>query len=55
MINAAPTSLWQKATFQQSDVGAALIIPPYVMDSSNIDDNRHWGKIAVNEWGLTYK
>jgi len=46
---------WQKATFQQSDVGAALIIPPYVMDSSNIDDNRHWGKIAVNEWGLTYK
>lgn len=45
---------WQKAEFENSDVGASLILPPYVMDASNVSDSRHWGKIAVDEWGLTY-
>lgn len=46
---------WNIAYFEERETGAYLIIPPYVMDSSNIDDPRHWGTIAVEEWGLTYK
>jgi ABC-type sugar transport system substrate-binding protein len=45
---------WEKASYAFVPAGAGLIIPPYVMDASNIDDARHWGKIAVSEWGLEY-
>ncbi|MEM1485130.1 sugar ABC transporter substrate-binding protein [Oscillospiraceae bacterium PP1C4] len=45
---------WKTAKFSTTKSGPSLVIPPYVADASNISDPRHWGKIAVKDWGLTY-
>ncbi len=45
---------WQKAQFTTNDSGAYVVVPPYVMDKSNVEDKRHWGTIAVEELGLVY-
>lgn len=45
---------WEEAPFEESPSGPYLRIPPYVIDSSNYDDPRHWGNVAWEKWGLRY-
>lgn len=45
---------WEKGEIKQSDSGPSLVIPPYLIDESNVADKRHWGSITYNDWGLKY-
>lgn len=45
---------WKEAEIKSSPSGPYLIIPPFVVDKSNVDDPRMWGNITFNEWGLKY-
>ncbi len=45
---------WEKGEIKTSDSGPSLIIPPFVIDSKNVDDKRLWGNITFNDWGLKY-
>ena len=46
---------WEKAPFSQEACGPYLMPPAYVIDASNVEDPRHWGNIAWNEYGLRYE
>ena len=46
---------WERAVINDSLTGPSLIIAPFIIDASNVDDKRMWGNIAYNEWGLRYK
>lgn len=45
---------WEKGNIVQGVSGPTLILPPYVIDSTNVDDPRHWGNIAANQWKIPY-
>ncbi|NEU31365.1 sugar ABC transporter substrate-binding protein [bacterium LRH843] len=45
---------WKSAEVTEGDSGPQIIIDPYVIDSSNVDDPSHWGNIAWNEYGIRY-
>lgn len=45
---------WQHAEIINSSSGPALVIPPFIIDSSNVDDKRHWGTVAEQDWKLKY-
>jgi ABC-type sugar transport system substrate-binding protein len=42
---------WKTAEFTKSDRGPVLMMPPYVMDASNIDKDGHWGVAALKAAG----
>lgn len=46
---------WERATIVDSATGPSIVIAPFVIDGSNVDDKRMWGNIAYNDWGLRYK
>lgn len=46
---------WEEAPFSEEACGSYLMPPAYVIDSSNVDDDRHWGNIAWDEYGLRYE
>ena len=45
---------WEEAEIVQSPSGPYVVIPPYYMDETNVQDPRHWGTIAEKNWGLAY-
>ncbi|WP_131113420.1 sugar ABC transporter substrate-binding protein [Lichenihabitans psoromatis] len=46
---------WEKGEIKQSESGPSLVIPPFLIDASNVDDKRMWGNVTFNDWGLKYK
>ncbi len=46
---------WEKGEIKQSESGPSLVIPPFIIDESNVKDKRLWGAITYNDWGLHYK
>ena len=46
---------WERAVITDSITAPSLIIAPFIIDNSNVDDKRMWGNIAYNDWGLRYK
>lgn len=38
---------WKTAEFSDSENGPVLMVPPYVMDITNIDQEGHWGVMAL--------
>lgn len=45
---------WEKGNIEKGKTGPTLIIPPFVINSENAGDPRHWGTIAVKDWGIPY-
>jgi ABC-type sugar transport system substrate-binding protein len=45
---------WEKAEIVGGDTGPTMIIPPFVIDPSNAADERHWGYVAEQVWGIPY-
>lgn len=46
---------WEKGEIVAGATGPTLIIPPFVINSENATDPRHWGAVAEKEWGIEYK
>ena len=46
---------WKEAVIRDSPSGPYVVVPPYRMDETNVDDPRHWGTISETEWGFEYK
>jgi ABC-type sugar transport system substrate-binding protein len=38
---------WKTAEFSKSDRGPVLMVPPYILDASNVNDQGHWGVMAL--------
>lgn len=45
---------WENATIVDGDTGPTMIIPPFVINASNADDERHWGYVSEQVWGIPY-
>ncbi|MFM1655600.1 sugar ABC transporter substrate-binding protein [Brevibacillus sp. B_LB10_24] len=45
---------WKEAEITVDNVGPHMVISPYVIDKSNVDDASHWGNVAWNEYNLKY-
>lgn len=45
---------WKTAEVTKGLAGPELVIDPYVIDSSNVDDPSHWGNVAWDEYGIRY-
>jgi ABC-type sugar transport system substrate-binding protein len=45
---------WKNAEFKMTTHGSSLMIPPFIIDQNNVDDDRHWANIAYDKWGLKY-
>ncbi len=45
---------WKTAEVIQGLAGPEMVIDPYAIDSSNVDDPSHWGNVAWNEYGIRY-
>lgn len=43
---------WEKAPVKDSPSGPNCVIPPYYIDSKNVDDKRQWGNVVIDDWGL---
>ena len=46
---------WERATIVNGMAGPEIVLPPFYIDKSNVDDKRHWGYIAEKVWGIPYK
>ncbi|MHB8061366.1 MAG: sugar ABC transporter substrate-binding protein [Ruminiclostridium sp.] len=42
---------WKKAEFENSERGPILKVPPYVLDTNNINEDGHWGVMALKAQG----
>lgn len=40
---------WKTATFEVSERGPVLKVPPYVLDASNVNEDGHWGVAALKK------
>lgn len=45
---------WENGDIVEGPTGPTLVIPPFVIDSGNAKDERHWGHIAEKVWGIPY-
>ena len=45
---------WEKGEIVAGKTGPTLIIPPFIINSENVADKRHWGYIAEKEWNVAY-
>lgn len=45
---------WEAGKIVNGKTGPALVIPPFIIDSKNASDPRHWGYIAEKDWGIPY-
>jgi len=43
---------WEKAPITETPQGPSCVIPPFYIDSNNVDDKRHWGNVVVQKWGM---
>lgn len=43
---------WEKAPIMSTPQGPSCVIPPFYIDSTNVDDPRQWGNVVVQKWGL---
>lgn len=48
------TYYWKTATVTDEAYGRAIIIPAYLIDSTNVDDSSHWGRYASEVLGIDY-
>jgi len=46
--------IWETSEIVESKNGPMLVVPTTLIDTSNCDDPRLWGNIAMNELGVTY-
>ena len=46
---------FEKAPIVAGMSGPEIIIPPYYIDKSNVEDKRHWGYKAADEWKIPYE
>ena len=46
---------WGKAPITQSETGPTCTIPPYYIDTTNVDDPRQWGNVVTQQWGMEQK
>ena len=46
---------WKTCKIVDSPSGPYVAVPPYVMTPENAADPKHWGNVAVNEWGIKYE
>lgn len=46
---------WEQGEIVDGQTGPTLVIPPYIIDSTNAQDERHWGYIAEHVWGIDYE
>jgi simple sugar transport system substrate-binding protein len=44
---------WEKAPVEETENGPSCVIPPYYIDESNVDDERQWGNVVIQKWGLS--
>lgn len=44
---------WEKAPIVKGATGPTMIIPPYYIDGSNVDDPRQWGNVVIKDWGMS--
>lgn len=49
-----PKYFWEKGEIVEGPTGPRLIIPPFAITPENAMDKRHWGNVAVNDWGIPY-
>lgn len=45
---------WEKSEIVAGDAGPTMIIPPFIIDPTNATDERHWGHVAEEVWGIPY-
>jgi len=45
---------WESAEIVEGDSGPTMIIPPFIIDSANAQDERHWGYVSETVWGIPY-
>ena len=45
---------WKTAEITESASGPSLVIPPFVVDKTNVADPKLWGNITFNTWGIKY-
>jgi len=45
---------WKSAPMTQESYGPHLIIPPYFVDKSNVEDPRNYGNVASKIWKIPY-
>lgn len=45
---------WKEAPIKEGQTGPHMVIDPYVIDSTNVDNDAHWGNVAWNKYGLRY-
>lgn len=46
---------WETGEIVEEKTGPTLIIPPFIINRDNAEDPRHWGAVAVNDWGIPYE
>lgn len=46
--------VWEKGVITDSPSGPSLVIPPSIIDETNVTDPRLWGNVAFNKWGMHY-
>lgn len=44
---------WETSTIESTANGPVMTIPPYVVDSSNVDDPRQWANVVTAKWGMS--
>lgn len=45
---------WEIGDIIDGKTGPTLVIPPFVINSENASDERHWGHVAEKVWGIPY-
>jgi simple sugar transport system substrate-binding protein len=45
---------WEQGEITASASGPSLVIPPSIVDETNVKDPRLWGNVAYNKWGMHY-
>ena len=43
---------WEKAPITDTPQGPSCVIPPFYIDMDNVDDERHWGNVVIDKWGM---
>lgn len=43
---------WEECDIIDSPAGPYVKVPPYIVDTNNVDDPRHWGNVSVDKFGL---
>lgn len=43
---------WETAPVVQTEQGPSCVIPPFYIDADNVEDERHWGNVVIDQWGM---